>query len=330
MEKEKFLVNNDDDKEIKVNVKKDDLDELDYSDDFYEDYDDEEECSCDCDDDCCCDGKCTCHDYNEQMIDETFIDDFEPQVVERGENYYFDGHVLHVFKNNNKYYAKVLGSKDEPYNVEITIYDEDNAEYDCDCPYEFPCKHAYATLMAIANNEYKEVELKKEKREKEEDLSETIKKIPAEELKEYLLSDEGKDNVCIETSSFNNHFRKYLPKQDYEFYYNRLYNEIMLDDYFGDTIDEYLDKARKYLQVGSFEESFAILKSIVEALNDTNVLNTNDEVFDVMSKIGMLLRIINRKALNDEKKDIKEWESKLKDNNYYNNYYLEDVILTLK
>ena len=259
MEKEKFLVNNDDDKEIKVDVKKDDfdnLDEEDYSDDFYDDYD---ECECD-HDDCCCHGKCFCHDYEEECVDETFIDDFEPQVVERGENYYYDGHVLDVFKNKNKYYAKVLGSKDEPYNVKITIYDGDNAEYDCDCPYEYPCKHAYATLMAIASGEYKEIDLKQEKCEKEEKIFETISKIPAEELKEYLLSEEGKDNVCFEISAFNNRFRKYLPKQDYEFYYNRLYNEIMLNDYFGDTIDEYLEKARKYLQSDSFEEVFDILK----------------------------------------------------------------------
>ena len=44
----------------------------------------------------------------------------------------------------------------------------------------------------------------------------------------------------------------------------------------------------------------------------------------------MLLRIVYRKADENTKKDVLEWQDKLKKDNYYNNYYLEDVILSLK
>ena len=292
------------------------------------------DCECDCDEchcDCECDCHCCCHEmheYDEEILPETLIEDFSPSIVERGEEYYDDGNVISVHKVDNRYYAKVLGHDNKEYGVMITVYNEEDADYCCDCPCEYPCKHAYATLIAIAEGDYDVVKLKEKVSREIASLEETIEKIPADELKKYMLSDEGLDNISVNMKAFNEHFRNYLPQQSYEYYYNNLYNSLVLDDGYENRIDDYLSDAREYLKDNNFSETFKIVKSIIEAYYDSQI-NEEDEL-DLLNKLGMLLRIVYRKADENTKKDVLEWQDKLKKDNYYNNYYLEDVILSLK
>ena len=267
--------------------------------------------------------------YNEEALIDTLASDFSYQIRERGEEYYYDGNVESVYKNNNQYIAKVCGNAGKSYDVKIVITDENTADYTCTCPCDYPCKHEYAVIMAIANFEYLEVELKPQIREKESSIKEIIEKIPAEELKNYMLSPKGIDNVVIEIGAFSEYFRKYYPKQSYEFYYNNLYNDLVLDNNCIKKVDLLIDKARQYLSGNDFEEVFKIVKSIIEAYNDSNRLNFDDYVFDVINKLGMILRITWRKSLDETKEEIREWISKLKNNAYYNNYYLEDMVISL-
>ena len=65
-------------------------------------------------------------------------------------------------------------------------------------------------------------------------------------------------------------------------------------------------------------------------LLNSNRLNTDNYVFDVINKLGIILRITNRKAKLETKIEIKNWSDFLKHEMYYNNYYLEDLILSLK
>ena len=44
----------------------------------------------------------------------------------------------------------------------------------------------------------------------------------------------------------------------------------------------------------------------------------------------MNLRITYRKATNELKSAIDKWISKLESEDYYNNIYLEDIVLTIK
>ena len=44
----------------------------------------------------------------------------------------------------------------------------------------------------------------------------------------------------------------------------------------------------------------------------------------------MYLRIIYRNTDEQQKKKIKEWINHIKKNAYYNDYYLEDMILSVK
>ena len=115
------------------------------------------------------------YDICEEELLEEVEDDFSYQIRERGKNYYNDGNVIMCGKCNNVYYGKVRGTRSEPYNVKVEIEDGE-INYDCDCPYEFPCKHEYALLMAISNQEYQIIELKKEIAEKRDNLQSIIKK----------------------------------------------------------------------------------------------------------------------------------------------------------
>jgi len=170
------------------------------------------------------------NDNNNYFFEEDILseldDDFSYQIKERGKRYYKDGNIVQCCKANNKYYAKVRGTNEKPYfiNVEINEY---GIEYNCTCPCDFPCKHEYAVLIAISNKEYETIELKEEIEEKKNSLQNILKNIPAEEIKEYLLSPKGIDYVCFEINSFECYFRKYYPKQSYEFYYNNLFNFIL-------------------------------------------------------------------------------------------------------
>lgn len=267
--------------------------------------------------------------YDEEDLPETLAKDFSYQIKNRGEDYYYEGNVKSVYKTGNKYVAKVKGGNEKPYDVSITVIDEDTATYECTCPCTYPCKHEYAVLMAISENEYSELELKPNVKEREINIKNIIQEIPAEELKAYLLSPSTVDTVIFPTESFTEYFRKYFPKQKYEFYYNNLYNELALDGNYRSKINTYIDRARQYLSGDDFDEVFKIVKSIIEAYNDTNRLNFDDYVFEVVNKLGMILRITYRKATGETKQEIKEWADKLSANTFYNNYYLEDLILSL-
>ena len=268
--------------------------------------------------------------YDESALEDSLAKDFSYQIKERGEKYYYDGNIQNVYKTKNKYFAKVSGNTSKPYDVEIVVIDEDTAHYRCTCPCTYPCKHLYAVIIAISNLEYDEVELKSPIKEKEINLKSIIKEIPAEEIKNYLLSPIGLNNVAIEMGAFGEYFRKYYPKQNYEYYYNNLYNELIVDGSYIEKINLYIDRARQYLSSDEFDEAFKIVKSIIEAYKDSNRLNTDNYVFDVINKLGIILRITNRKAKLETRIEIKNWSDFLEHEMYYNNYYLEDLILSLK
>ena len=255
-------------------------------------------------------------------------DNFSYQIKERGKDYYYSGNIVSCFKNNNKYYAKVSGTSDKPYIVKVEIK-KDGVEYECTCPYDFPCKHEYAVLMAITNKEYLNIELKPELKEKKDTLQNILKKIPAEEIKKYLLSSKGVNYVCFEMKSFEDYFKKYYPNQTYEYYYNNLFNALVVDVNYENMIDSYINKIRQYVSNQEFLESFKILKSIINAYNDTNKLNFDDYIINQFPNLGMLLRIIYRKCDFSLRKDIKNWTLELESKNYYNNLYLEDIVIMM-
>ncbi len=266
--------------------------------------------------------------YEEDILD-MYDYKWDDVIQERGEDYYYKNYVQSVYKSDNKYIAKVKGSIDKPYTVNISLY-EDDIDVDCTCPCDFPCKHEYAVMMAIANKEYEEVSLMKPIKELDIDLLSLINAIPAEELKSYLLSPVGMDKVVFETTALNNYFRGYLPKQSYEYYYNNLYNNILLNNEYEDTIKDYISRVKQYISCNIYGEVFKIVKSIIEAYNGTDRLNYDDYFIDILPALGMYFRIAYRKADEHIRNTILEYIHNLENKNYYDNVYLEDIILSIR
>ena len=272
-------------------------------------------------------------DINSNIKEEGLLDkfnnDFENQIRKRGIDYYKDGNVLNVYKSKNKYIAKVAGSSYKPYDVTLIVHN-DKIDYNCSCPYEYPCKHEYAVLLAISNKEYLEVELKEVIKEKEMNLKSILESIPADEIKRYLLSPIGLDNVIFEMKNFSKYFISYYPVQGYYFYYNNLYNALTLEDNYKEKTKDYFERINGYIKGNKFIEVLNITKAIIQAYNDTNKLNYDDNIIDILLKLGMFLRITYRKSNEEVKNSIDEWINMLKNKNFYNNYYLEDIMLSVK
>lgn len=76
------------------------------------------------------------------------------QVFERGESYFRQGMVLDIRESGDTLRARVKGSGDEVYSVQIK---ESNGRIlaTCTCPYDGVCKHVIATLLYAKQQEIK-------------------------------------------------------------------------------------------------------------------------------------------------------------------------------
>lgn len=87
-------------------------------------------------------------DLKKNNIDTLFNED----IIKDGKKYYEDERIIFLEKQENEYKSVVKGS--HKYLVSI-INKEDTKEVQmtCNCPCDHFCKHIYATLLAINNNE---------------------------------------------------------------------------------------------------------------------------------------------------------------------------------
>ncbi len=285
-------------------------------------------------------GKYDCDNFenriNEELEDEIInkiidknINNFQHQIIKRGEDYYKAGNVSQVIKNKNTFIAKVEGT--DYYEVKITI-DKDSKTLSCNCicPCEFLCKHEYAVLLAIKNKKYIEKELKEEIVKNNITLNELIQNIPDFELKQYILkkifNKNFSDYLLLNFNDFEVDFLKYLPSQPYEYYYNNLYNYVMINDEIRFDC-KYIIK--DLINSEKYEEAFFIIKAFIEVANDTKHFEKIEILINKYSDIALFLRIIFRKSNDDLKNNIKDWLDKIRRNNYYDSVYLEDMILNI-
>lgn len=81
-----------------------------------------------------------------------FLDDMDPTILSRGEDYYRSGLVESIDWDENHVTAEVSGSEETPFLVELDFSEDGEVEdQSCDCPYEWGpvCKHTAAVLLAI-------------------------------------------------------------------------------------------------------------------------------------------------------------------------------------
>lgn len=262
--------------------------------------------------------------------------DFSPVIQERGKMYFLQKKITSCYKNKNEYYATVKGSNHNQYHVSIYVlynayHDIESIKYECDCPCEFPCKHIYAVLLAIDHKQYKKPKLKPELQPKQISLKKLIHKIPPKILKKYLLQHIDEHTLELDEETIKKHFIEYLPKETYEFYYNRLYNIYILSKDPTQEIQNNLNQIKEYMSHSDYIQSFMILKAIICSMVDTNHLTDEDFVIDLLLKLRMYLRIITRKAdIKLKETMIIPWIKELERHNFYHHIYLEDVFADIK
>ena len=252
-------------------------------------------------------------------------DDFSAIIKERGQDYYLNNHVLQVYKNNNLLFCKVLGRENKEYMVFINM--ENDIKCNCSCPCDYPCKHIYASLIAISNLEYKEICLLPEINKEKKSLEELFEKINGDELKEYLKCNVKSDDLVFDKEDFDKYFYKYLPEQKYEYYYNKLHNSVTLDN--TSALNEFLEEINLCINVGKFEEAFKIFRFIVAVYTNLDKLGDYNLIRN-MPILKMYLNIIYSNSDKNLLELIYSWLKYLEQNNYYNNSYLKYLVNNFK
>lgn len=260
-------------------------------------------------------------------------DDFAPQIRMRGLDYYEKGNVTRCLKvDANTFVAVVEGSDGAVYDVSIDLdFFDEYPNYHCDCPCNYPCKHVYATLVAIDHHEYEEPFLKKKIKPKAYDLQKIIKSIPAKKLKEFIVRETNHDSFTLNINKFKTEFLNYFPKEKYEYFYNNLFNAYSMNKDINFYLELFQQNIKEYLSIENYRQAFLITRAIIESTNNTHNLNDQNRAINLLLRLGMYLRIIYRKSNDKLKKEIIDpWIKKIEENKYYNNIYLEDIILSLK
>lgn len=141
---------------------------------------------------------------------------FRQHILDRGIEYYEDGHVVDFSYSDDEIIAQVDGT--DVYDVQITLDGEDVIDMYCSCPYAADgrnCKHMAAVLFQFEkmlagkdaeiedNDTEEEVSLQREDffqrhQRKKEEVIELISKIPEDKVREllvgFVLEDEGLKN----------------------------------------------------------------------------------------------------------------------------------------
>lgn len=261
--------------------------------------------------------------YLKNKIENKYGHYFNEIIKLRGQNYYQNNKVISCLKYKNTYFAKVQGNED--YQITIT-FKNNKLDMSCTCPCEFNCKHEFATLLSIFNHHYKTITLKPKIKGKTQNLKTTIKKIPAGELKKYFLT---QNFPFFNQQQFEQYFFKYMPNQSYAYYYNNLYNDLILNQNYIETINQYIKEIKKQIKIRNFKETFIIIKAIINALKDTQNLD-NDDIIAIYNLLELFLRITYHKANFNLKKSINSWIKYIKTNKYYDSIYLEELFLTIE
>ena len=98
------------------------------------------------------------YDYRREidldLLNDDIDDIFSYNITKRGLDYYENDKVLYLEKVDDRYFGVVLGN--EKY-VTVIRYNEEKKKLSvyCSCPCDFYCKHIYAVILSIRNNELK-------------------------------------------------------------------------------------------------------------------------------------------------------------------------------
>lgn len=264
-----------------------------------------------------------------EKLEEKYKELFTPQIIFRGRDYYTNDKVIDVFKDKDseQYVAKVKGSDyGVSYDVQLLLDDIENPKMSCTCPCLETCKHEYAVLMSIDNNNYSTIKLLPVPEEEKISIKDFINSIPEDKIKEYLKNSFEIDQYISE-NDFKDFFSCYLPEKSREYLYNTLYNNFQFNNV---NLTKFLNLAKSALENGKYNYTFLILSSIIDSAKESGYTDDKELLLDNYNKIGTFIRIAYRKGTDELKLEIEQWIQKYNNKNFYNDIYLEDMMMSIK
>lgn len=208
---------------------------------------------------------------------------FPERILERGEDYYYDGAIDHICRTNHGYQAVAHGSDD--YEVAITIKNNRITEMYCDCPYAQDgnnCKHMAALLFELTEGDASLAVIESEKDSKET-VDDIIDRMSEEQLKKELkLIAQEQIHVSDRIIS------RYRSKKADENEVIRIFYALdSLADEYGDR-DGFIDWRHGFDYVHGFE---SCLDDMVQPLIDQQeymiAFKALDKVFYVLNHVEM-------------------------------------------
>ncbi|MEG2311191.1 MAG: hypothetical protein RSB72_00625 [Bacilli bacterium] len=80
----------------------------------------------------------------------------------------------------------------------------------------------------------------------------------------------------------------------------------------------------------NYSYAFTIISSIIDSFKESNYNDKCEIITNEYIKLGTLIRISYRKGDDTLKNNIDKWINNIESKEYYNDIYLEDMILSIK
>ncbi|WP_165005152.1 MULTISPECIES: SWIM zinc finger family protein [unclassified Enterococcus] len=252
---------------------------------------------------------------------------FLTPILERGLDYYINGHVHHLRYTNQKITASVEGN--ETYEVEIDPLDPSNY-MSCTCPYSaegYYCKHMAAVLFAY-NEELPDTTLDTS------DIRKLIDTADEDQLKYFLLT------VLTENDYLIARFKQFLSPETV--YMEELVQLIeKYEDEYGGHIP--YEKTKKFAnEIIAFLKTkipemigndlclaaFETVNELVDTLNLSDIDNSQGYVGQMMEECYLAWKLILAKASAQEKKIMSDYFIRQLDNiqTIYSEGYIRDIL----
>ncbi len=215
-----------------------------------------------------------------------FENQFESNILYRGQEYYSENRILDIWYQDNNVYAYINGS--DIYKVELEIKNGEMKNYYCSCPYsedgEYLCKHIAAVLYYLSDNEVPELEKGEFERKKANKNESKLDEIYDE--MQYEL------NKISDRNGFIN-------------YYN--------GRYFVDLISKTSYQIEKFIDEKNYNDAFELIKYTYYFIKDAFMDGSNGEYQDSLYELSSSAS----KLLYDENYYNKflKWANDIADNN---------------
>lgn len=254
---------------------------------------------------------------------------FRQHILDRGIEYYEDGHVIEYHYSENEITAQVDGT--EIYDVHIVLDEEDVIDMECSCPYARDgrnCKHMAAVLFAFEGMLAKQDEEgdldilpplsfdEKYQKEKQE-VIELISQIPEEKVREllagFVLADESlKNKLQIEYSFKMNRklmldLRKELNEIEYK-YSRGGYVDWYHASEFASELEYFLDtKVMLLIEKQYLKQAFELTNLVFYCIGNIDMDDSDGNSTYVANRCFECWKLIIEKSDEEFKNQMKKW-----------------------